>query len=399
MKQKQSMFWYRITKFAAGFVSRFIFKRKFIRNEIKGKKGPMVIIGNHQASLDFVNLMGATRRPMTFVTSHSFFNTLPIKGVMEKIGVIPKQQFQTSLTDLKRIKKAVEDGRILVIYPTGLMCEDGLSTPIPAGTYKFLKWIGADIYMAKTVGTYFSMPKWTKGMRRGRTYIDIYKLFSKEELASMDMDTVKERADGALLFDAYREQEKYLVKYRHNDNIEGIENVLYMCPHCKREFTVKVKDKSTIYCDACGFSQTSDKYGFLHKNGDVGEEIRYVSDWSRIIYDEFKRQIQDDCRFQMECDTDFYKINYEEKKYERVGEGKISLQDGKFTLTGTINGEGIELDAPTHAFASLPFKPGKNIEIQVGDESYRCVLSDGRLAMKFVNAVKIFYELHSQSLK
>ena len=74
-----------------------------LRNEIRRVKGPYVVIANHQCALDFVNLIGATRRPMHFVISNSFYSTLPVKKIMDKIGVIPKQQFQTSVSDLKQI--------------------------------------------------------------------------------------------------------------------------------------------------------------------------------------------------------------------------------------------------------------------------------------------------------
>ncbi len=30
-----------------------------------------------------------------------------------------------------------------------------------------------------------------------------------------------------------------------------------------------------------------------------------------------------------------------------------------------------------------------------GGETYRCLLKDGRAVMKFINPVKIYYELHS----
>ena len=72
------------------------------------------------------------------------------------------------------MKAVVEEKGILVIYPAGLMCEDGLSTPIPNATFRFLQWMHADVYMAKTYGTYFCTPKWSKKRRRGRTYLDVY---------------------------------------------------------------------------------------------------------------------------------------------------------------------------------------------------------------------------------
>ena len=107
-KNKQSKFCYRITQVVAFFVAKFIFKRKFVRNEIKGKKGPFVVIANHQASLDFVNLIGATKTPMSFVISNSFFNSLPITSFMKKVGVIPKQQFQECFCEVQLIDSCLQ---------------------------------------------------------------------------------------------------------------------------------------------------------------------------------------------------------------------------------------------------------------------------------------------------
>ena len=209
---KRNIFIYRLAQAASFIVAKFIFKRKFLRNEIKGKKGPFVVIANHQCALDFVNLIGATKTPMSFVISNSFYNSLPIKVLLDRMGLIPKQQFQTTVKDMKRMKTVIEKGEPLVIYPAGLMCEDGLSTPIPAATYKFLKWLNADVYVAKTIGTYFSCPKWSKGFRSGRTFLDVYRLFEKEELEALPIEDIKRKTEEALFFDAYREQEKYLVK-------------------------------------------------------------------------------------------------------------------------------------------------------------------------------------------
>ena len=261
MKYKRpNLFYYRLTQCVSWFVSTFIFQREILRNEIDGKQGPFVVIANHQAAFDFVNLIGITKRPMTFVISNSFYHSLPVKEIIDELGMIPKQQFQTTFEDIKKMKAVIENGEVLVLYPCGLMCEDGISTPIPSATYKFLKMLNADIYVAKTSGTYFAMPKWGKGFRPGKTYMDIYKLFSKEDLAALNIEEIKEKTDDAILFDAYREQETFKIKYKNSDNIEGLENVLYMCPHCKTEFSMHIKNKHTIYCESCGYEETGDDY-------------------------------------------------------------------------------------------------------------------------------------------
>ena len=390
--RKPNIFCYRIAQCASWFVSTFIFRRKLQRNEIKGKKGPFVVIANHEAALDFVNLIGITSTPMSFVISNSFYNSLPITGFFDQLGVIPKQQFQTTVRDMKTMKEVIDNGSPLVIYPAGLMCEDGLSTPIPAATYKFLQWLCVDVYVARTTGTYFSMPKWAKGLRIGRTYLDVYRLFSKEELAAAELQTVKSKTNDALLFDAYREQEDLRVKYSNNDNVEGLENVLYMCPHCMTEFSVHCKDKHTLYCEACGFEQTSDKYAFLHKTSKIGEEMRYVSDWSRRIYNTLKEQIAEGKINQLSAKASIRMINYSNHKFTDVGSGEIHLSRENFRIQGVINGEETELAIPITNFASLPFSPGKHLEIQHGKDIYRCVLEDGKQVMKFINMVKIFHE-------
>ena len=391
--QKPNLLCYRITQAVSWFVATFVFRRKILRNEIKGQKGAFVVIANHQAKLDFVNLIGTCARRMTFVISRSFFSTLPIQGFLKKLGVIPKQQFQTSADDLKKMKRVIDAGAPMVIYPAGLMCEDGLSTPIPGATYKFLKWLGADVYVARTQGTYFVMPKWSKKLRPGRTYIDIYRLFTKEELASMDLQQIREKTDAALLYDAYEEQETLRVNYRGGRNIEGLENVLYRCPNCGEEFTMQTEE-DRIACTACGFAQRSDELGFLHKESEAGEEIRHISQWSRRIYENLEAQIDAEPEQTLSCKTVIRMVDDKRHKFMEVGSGTVTLIPGKFLLEGTIDNAPISREISVLGVPTLPFSPGKYLELQDGAVIYRCVLEDGKLVMKFINMLKIFYQRH-----
>ncbi len=396
-KVPQSRLLYRLAQAISWVASWIIFRRKILRNELKGVRGPFVVIANHQAALDFVNLLGVTRTPMTFVISRSFYDTLPIKGFLRRMGVIPKQQFQTSPDDIKKMRSVILEGRALAIYPAGLMSEDGLSTPIPTATYRFLQWIGADIYVARTAGTYFSMPKWRKtGLRRGKTTIDIYKLFSKEELADMKPDEIRAVAEPALLFDAYREQEELQVKYTSGNHIEGLENVLYMCPHCRREFTMRVKNTDTIYCIECGYAERSDELGFLHLVSAVGEEIRYPSDWSRMIYEDLRERIETGEEAAITTIGKVRMIHSERKKFEEVGEGSVTLPHAGFRFVGTVHDKLSTALISTVNFASLPFCPGEYFEIQHADDIFRIYPTDGRLVMKIINAVKIYYALRQE---
>ena len=394
--KKPSLFHYRIAQAVCCLVSMLIFRCRTLRNEIKGIKGPFVVIANHQCALDFVNLIGKTSQPMNFVISRSFYSTLPIKGYLQKMGVIPKQQFQTTVSDMKRMKSVIDNDGRLVIYPAGLMCEDGLSTPIPTATYKFLKWLKVDVYVARSYGSYFVMPKWTGGIRPGRTYIDIYKLLSKEELEEISIDELRRRTDDALLFDAYREQEDMMVKYANSTNLSGIENVLYICPNCGAEHTMTVENDSRLRCTACGYAQTADEYGFLHNAG-PGEEIRYISNWSRRIYAQEKQFLRDHPEFSLSSRVRIRMVDEKKNKFMDAGEGILTLSSEGFHLLGTIHDTEVDLNIPTCAIPALPFSPGKHLEIQDGSAIYRCLPEDGRLVMKFINMIKINYALRSEN--
>lgn len=395
-KKNKFLFTYKLTQVLSGIVAKVVFKRKFIRNELKGKKGPIVIVGNHQAALDFTALIGATNEHISYVVSDSFYNTLPLKKPMDTIGVIPKQQFQTSIKEIAQMRSVIKKGGILMMYPSGLMCEDGLPTPIPRATYEFLKWLGADVYAARTSGTYFCTPKWSGKIRPGTTYLDVYKLIDKDDLANMSPEQIKTAVDGALDFDAYREQEKHMVKYLSADNVEGLENVLYICPNCKKEFSVRTRNKSTLYCTECGFAHTSDKYGFLHNSGSIGDEIRYVSDWSRFVNARVREEIESGKLTCLTATATVQTIDHDKGKYVDIGRAKITLTKESFIIDGILNGEEQILEIPHLSFASIPFSPGKRIEIQNNKVTYRCILDDGKLAQKFVNMVKVFYELNEE---
>ena len=396
--QKPDLLCYRIAQMVCGAVASLVFRKKMLRNEIKDKKGPFVVIANHECMLDFVNLIGASRRPMSFVISNSFYNSLPIRGFLQKMGVIPKQQFQTSVRDMKRMKAVVEHGQPLVIYPAGLMCEDGLSTPIPPATYKFLKWMGVDVYAARITGSYFVMPKWTSDVRPGRTYLDIYRLFTKEELAELDLREIRRRTDEALLFDAYREQENLRVAYQHNDHIAGLENVLYVCPHCKEEFSMEVREERTICCTNCGYTQTADSYGILTNDGDLGPELRYVSDWSKLIHDELKDRLRKNLEASLSARVKIRMIDHQKMQFVDVGQGLLSLNRERLSLQGELHGEPMDLSVAVGEIPTLPFIPGKHLEIQNGDKIYRCIPEDGKIVIKFIHMIKAFYELrHSEA--
>ena len=100
--------------------------------------------------------------------------------------------------------------------------------------------------------------------------------------------------------------------------------------------------------------------------------------------------------YSLSVQTKIKLVNEKTSKFEEAGEGELTLSAAGFKLNGTLNGAPFELNAPVGGIPTLPFSPGKHLEIQNGKDIYRCVLEDGKLVMKFINLVKIYYELHAE---
>ena len=397
--KKPNLIIYGIFRIISLIISKFVFNLQIIRNQIKNKKGAFVVIANHESSIDFINLCACNRNRMHFVISNSFYQSLPINPALKAAGVIPKQQFQTSMIDLKKMKYVLDNNMPLVIYPAGLMSEDGISTPIPKGTGKLLKWLNVDVYVAKTTGSYFTNPKWGKcGFRKGRITLDIYKLYDSKELINFEDKEIQDTINSLLDYNSYKYQEKELIKYKKGDNVEGLENVLYKCPKCNKEFFMKT-NKNKLYCTNCNNLAIADKCGLLHQGNEESVIYKNVSDWSTFIKNDLYKEIEEDSYYKMVGHGKIAMINSKKHKFEVVGEADITLQRSVFKLKGTLNNEEFNKEISIKEIFLFPFSPGRHFEIQDGKTIYRIYLDNGVEATKWMNALRIIYQMnHSESL-
>lgn len=392
--RKPNFFVYGVFRLASKFLSKFMFKVKVTKNEVRGKKGSYVIIANHEASIDFIALAAAVKRRINFVISNSFYQSLNIQPLIKACGVIPKQQFQTRTSDLKSMKRVVENGGVLGIYPAGLMSENGVSTAIPKASGKLLKWLDSDVYVAHISGTYLTSPKWSDTRRKGKVKLSITKLLSAEEIKNMDVENITNLVEEKLRYNAYETQEKERVIYKHGDNIEGLENVLYKCPKCGSEFSIKSKSKNILECNTCGNEAKSDKYGFLEKVKESDVIYKYPNEWYDYIQEHVLEEVKNNPYYFIQSHAKIKMIDYKKHKFVFVGDANIKLDKEKFTISGNINGEEVFKEVSIATFPMLPFKPGVHFEIQDGMDIYRIILDKSEEVMKWVMSLKALFTLY-----
>ena len=389
---KPNLFVYAILRIGSWFMSRIFYNVKIVKNETKGVKGPFVVIQNHESKMDFYTSYCAVNRVSHVVISNSFYQTSKIRKYMDKSGVIPKQQFQTSIGDLKKMKSSLEQGRPLIFYPQGLMSEDGIATAVPKATGKALKWFNQDVYIANISGTYLSNPKWSKIKRRGKPTLSITKLFSKDDLMKLEVEEIDRIIEEKLYFDAYQNQENNRVIYKKGDLIEGLHLPLYKCPKCEKEFTVKTS-KNKIYCTHCGNKGFADKLGFLYPETKEDIIFKHPSDWSRYLQKGLKDEIENDINYSIKDYAKLEILNYDTHKFENNGECEVELDNSGYTLKYHKNNELVIKHFDTTNIYLLPFDSGNYFELQDKLDIYRIYLHHPEQTSKWMNINKTYYRI------
>ena len=394
--KKPNAFVFAGLKICSWFMNTFCYNLKIEKNELsKVGKGRKIIICNHESKIDFYSIFQASKGMPHIVVSNSFLRSMKIKPLMESVGAIAKNQFQTSFADMNAMKAVVDADRQLIIYPAGLMAEIGTPTPIPKATGKTVKWLDADVYIAKVSGTYLTNPKWAKVKRRGKTFLNVYKLYDREDLYELSDEEVNETICKHLDFNAYEDNLVRGVEYKNGDNLEGLENVLYKCPNCNEEYSVNASG-NVMSCEKCGYSVKGTKLGPLEQNGDIEIVYNMPPKWYEFIEKGVKKEVEQD-NFKLSSNAEFYKINDKKHCFEPAGSGTVTLDRQNFYLKGNVYGKEFEKTIGAGQFPILPFAPGKYFEIQEGKDIFRVYLEKPEETMHWILALKHVYTLINNS--
>ena len=388
---------YGVVKLVSKLACTFLYRMKVERNELTGTSGRRILICNHEAAIDFLPVYAAVKERCHMVASNSIIMSIPVVATLAaRVGVLCKNQFQTAISDMRNMKRVVENEGLLVLFPAGMMTESGTSTPIPRATAKTLKWLDADVYVGKVGGTYLTSPKWSKVRRKGKITLDIYKLASREEFAALSVERAEALVDEHLAFDAYRANEVNRVPYKNGDNVEGLENVLFRCPVCGEDFAIRAQGNK-LTCTACGFALESDQYGLLHDPAGGEPLFRCPSDWYAQLEQQVYELVAADWGYEFTTRADIYKINDKKHCYEKAGRGTVTMTFEQFIIDGELFGEPFYQEVSAAAFPILPFQPGKRFEIQCGRDIFRICPEDGRIVMRWILTLKAAYRLRQET--
>ena len=262
-----------------------VFTPRYYNHQLLNRyRGGALLIANHQSNIDpfLINLM--LRRQVRYLVSDSNMRTAISRIIFSLFGSIPKSKALPDYAAIKRAHATVRNGDIVGIFPEGQATWNGATTSPLAETAKLIKLLRVPLFMAEIHGSYFVMPRWGRGLRRGPISIRYHQIYNQEEIAQRSPKEIAIRLTELFQYNEYDVQRQQPQYYGGRRRAEYCETFLFLCPRCQQAQSL-FSQRNSIYCNKCGQLAILDKQGWCRPTDTLPFETLYEWDcWQREVW-------------------------------------------------------------------------------------------------------------------
>lgn len=212
----KSLYWHRfIYRILKIIIEPFLkMKLNYSYEKAKPTSGPYIVLANHNTDYDPILVGLAFRGQMYYVASEHIFRWGFVSKLINfLVAPIPRVKAKTEIQTVMNILKRLRMGANVCMFAEGNRSFSGETGEIHPATGKLIKKSGVTLITFRLDGGYFTSPRWSKTLRRGKMSGRMVKEYSPEELKSMTSDEVIQAIRNDLYVNAYEEQEKNPVSY------------------------------------------------------------------------------------------------------------------------------------------------------------------------------------------
>ena len=386
---KPNAFLYYTVCIFAGLYFRWMLGLRVDRSAIKGINPPFFVVAGHTSWLDFITVTIALfPRRMNYIAAYNFYRDPVLKFLLGLMGVISKNQFTRDNQAILKTRNAIGAGRIVGIFPHGCLSNEGRPGGFAAPSIaKLIKTFNIPVVVVKINGGYLTRPRWTKRTRRGRIETTVTRLFTSEELGTLSTDVVYRRLLGAIDFDDYRWQRNNNVTFRGSRLAEGAELVLYKCPKCNAEFSLR-STGNKLFCLNCENEAVMNSRLFFEPGNSNSIVYDGFDNWYDFQQEALLAEIHS-TDFNLTAATSLQWNEPGKYGYQDMGHGTLSLSRDAVTYEGNVFEKTETLCFNMKDIVMVPFAAGEYFEIADGSDIRRFVLDDVRMMMKWVLAIRL----------
>lgn len=289
----KGLYWHRFVYKILQIVMNPILKKKLNYSYVKyfPTNHPYIVLANHNTDYDPLLLGLAFPNQIYYVASEHIFRWGFVSKLINfLVAPIPRVKGTTEIQTVMNILRRLKAGANVCMFAEGNRSFTGETGEIPVSTGKLIKKSGVSLITFRFDGGYFTSPRWSKKLRKGRMVGRVVKEYSPQELKSMTWEEVTSAIKNDLYVDAYEEQKENPISYEGANLAENLETALYLCPKCNRIETIKSKG-DRLFCD-CGLDLKYNTYGYLVSNNNAKPPFETILDWSRFQDERLKEEME-----------------------------------------------------------------------------------------------------------
>ena len=356
-----------------------------------GKKEPCLILMNHSSFID-LKIVSKIFFPKPYgivCTSDGFVGK---NWLMRLLGCIPTQKFVSDMTLIRDMEYLLKKKRTSVLmYPEASYSFDGTATPLPRKMGVLLKKLNVPVVTVITQGAFARDPLYNCLQKRKVTVrADVTCLATAQQVKEMTVAQLDELLDEAFSFDNFRYQQENKIVINEPFRADGLNRILYRCPHCQTEGQTEGKG-IMLTCKACGKTYTLDECGYLSAEEPA---FTHIPDWYRWQREKVREELENGT-YRLEVDVKIGML-VDTKALYMVGEGKLTHDENGFHLTG-CDGKLHYTQGPLACYGLYAdyywYEIGDVICIGNRDALYYCFPQSGDVVSKTRLAVEELYKL------
>ena len=218
-----NLFMRRPIQWAMGFIPENI--------DVIPRRGAGILVANHVHLMDPIWIFDSLKRPVYFVATEELFRGRLLGWFIRTFGAFPKRKAAQDNKTLRSMIRALGNGDILGIYPEGVRTWDGTNNPIIPTIARLIRRFKVPVFACRVYGGYLAQPRWAARSRRVRPRLVFSKLYDKGAIPDSE-ETILEDISRAIATPDYRLKPEELGGRRWG-LADGVEKVLYRCPHCE----------------------------------------------------------------------------------------------------------------------------------------------------------------------
>jgi ribosomal protein S27AE len=329
-----------------------IMKHKTIitKKGMEGVKPPYLLLCNHNAFMDFkAATMAIWPARANYVVAIDGF--IGREKLLRDVGCICKRKFTNDAMMVFNLRRAIQNGSVLVVYPEARYSLCGTTAVLPASLGKLCRLLNVPVVTLICHGHHVNSPFWNLHDRGvAPTEAELSLLFTPEYLKTAPLDEVNRRIVEAFQYDDFAWQRERGIKVTYEKRAEGLHKVLYQCPACGEEFRMASRG-TQLYCEKCGKAWEMDELGLLHaQSGET--EFSHIPDWYEWERANVRREVEAGTYSSGELPVTVDSLP-NAKKFIRLGEGTLVHDMAGFTVRGTdFDGEPFEMVKPVPSLYS-----------------------------------------------